>query len=167
MDNTKQQFMELLETAGQKCLYRNHFNPGHITGSCLVVNYSMTKVILMYHKKSGIWCQFGGHCDGFSPYRAVVKEMSEEFGDQNLVIERPVFQLDIHRVKAYGNEPEHLHYDVNYLAFYDDSKILPTSPEGIKFYWFSLNRALAMNDTVALVKMIQKIKNMKELSYVN
>lgn len=163
MDSTKQQFLDLLAFAGEKCLYRDHFNPGHITGSCLIVNYSLTKVVLMYHKKSQLWCQFGGHCDGYSPYLTAIKELNEEFGDDSIEIERPVFLLDIHPVEARGNEPKHLHYDVNYLAFYDDRISLPISPEGIIFYWFSLDKALVMNETVALNKMVTNIRMMKEL----
>lgn len=158
--NTPLQFEELFRKHRERALYRDTFDPGHLTGSCLVTNYQLDKVLLMFHKKHKGWMQFGGHCDGESPYKAAVREMKEEFGGE-IEVQRPVFQLDVHSVDAYGEEPAHYHFDVNYLAFYDDQVEFPASPEGIEFKWHTLDEVLEINKSVAMRKMVESLRYMK------
>lgn len=99
-----------------KCFERSNL-PGHITGSVLITNSSLDRVLLTHHRKLGLWLQLGGHCDGESDCSKVaLTEGYEEsglkrlaffryepwvFGSHNPTIDqfRPIpFDLDSHLI---------------------------------------------------------------------
>jgi 8-oxo-dGTP pyrophosphatase MutT (NUDIX family) len=90
--------------------------PGHLTGSALVVDAGAERVVVMLHRKLGRWLQPGGHADGDANLAAVaLREATEETGITGLaVVPRPI-DLDIHRVRPPG-EPEHEHHDLRFLV---------------------------------------------------
>ena len=110
------------------CFLRSH-QVGHMTGSALVVNSSLTKVLLTHHRKLGMWLQLGGHADGHHLIHEVaMTEATEESGLSNLSflsyewdlfkqkVSRPLpFDLDSHVIPANAKDGEHIHYDVRYL----------------------------------------------------
>ena len=54
---------------------------GHITGSALVTNKSMNRVLLTLHAKLGMWLQLGGHADGqHLVHDVAAREVEEEHG---------------------------------------------------------------------------------------
>ena len=67
-----------------KCFDRSNM-PGHITGSALVLNQDLSKVLLTHHKKLGMWLQLGGHADGHHiAHEVAMTEALEESGLKGL-----------------------------------------------------------------------------------
>lgn len=142
----KHLFLRLLHT-NPRCLWRDDFAPGHITGSVLVSNLDCTRVLLLHHKKLNLWVQFGGHCDGDGDvYTAALREMTEECGitPDSVIGTSAIFDLDIHAIPERGTEPEHLHFDVRFHVRFDDTKPIPGSDENQKYQWFDLDAAEAL-----------------------
>lgn len=159
----KKLFLNLLEN-NPRCLWRDDFSPGHITGSLLVANLNLSKVLLMHHPKLNLWLQFGGHCDGDGDvYRVAMRELEEESGiAPNMVTgDSKVFDLDIQCIPARKDEPEHLHFDTRFLARFDDAQPLPGSEENITMRWFTLDEAEAeVTPGHGRWRMIQKLRQM-------
>jgi 8-oxo-dGTP pyrophosphatase MutT (NUDIX family) len=129
-----------LVTTSVRCANRDHFNPGHLTGSAWVVDESGGRVLLLHHGKLNRWLQPGGHADGdFNLARVALRETQEESGLTRLqVIDSEIFDLDIHEIPARGAEPAHLHFDVRYLIRADSSEELVLSDESHALAWIEL-----------------------------
>lgn len=89
--------------------------PGHITGSALVVDPATRRVLVLLHAKLRIWVQPGGHADGDAALPGVaLKEAGEETGIAGLRVATPALDIDIHPIP-----PPHgpvLHHDLRYLV---------------------------------------------------
>jgi 8-oxo-dGTP pyrophosphatase MutT (NUDIX family) len=91
--------------------------PGHLTGSCLVLDERGERTLLTFHRKGRFWVQFGGHCE---PGDATIgdvalREGREESGLGGIVLLPGPVDLDRHALSsAFGRCREHL--DVAYLA---------------------------------------------------
>ena len=109
----------LIERDGDKSFYRDHFNPGHITGSALLLSADRTRVLMNHHKFLDIWICFGGHADGDQDILNVaVRETVEESGITAIEpVSTRIFDVDVHRIPANPNknEPPHKHFDIRYL----------------------------------------------------
>jgi len=121
--------------------------PTHVTGSAIVVG--PRGVLLLKHRRLGIWLQPGGHVDpGEMPWEAALREAHEETGlnvsflgpidDQGIP---PLIHVDVH---AGGRG--HTHLDTRYLL--DGGEGDPNPPEGEsqEIGWFSWDRAIEMAD---------------------
>jgi 8-oxo-dGTP pyrophosphatase MutT (NUDIX family) len=89
--------------------------PGHLTGSALVVDPATRRVLVLLHAKLRIWVQPGGHADGDAALPGVaLKEATEETGIAGLRVATPALDIDIHPIP-----PPHgpvLHHDLRYLV---------------------------------------------------
>jgi 8-oxo-dGTP pyrophosphatase MutT (NUDIX family) len=96
---------------------RRRFEPGHFTASAFVLSPSEDALLLIFHKKLGIWVQPGGHVEATDETlsAAARREAEEEVG---LALpnteEAGIFDLDIHAIPARKDEPSHEHFDVRY-----------------------------------------------------
>lgn len=101
------------------CFERSHA-AGHITGSVWLLNPRGDKALLTLHRKLKLWVQPGGHADGDPDVlRVALREGREESGIEEIYALSPeIYDIDIHTIPARPatGEPEHLHYDVRYLA---------------------------------------------------
>ncbi len=92
---------------------------GHITASALLLHPTDQSCLLTFHRKLQRWLQPGGHADGDScALRVAMREAEEESGIQGVeVVDREIFDVDVHLIPARPqfDEPEHYHYDVRYL----------------------------------------------------
>ena len=132
----RQRMIELLDSC-PNCFRRDAF-PAHFTGSAFVVSADGARGLLHHHRKLDRWLQFGGHCDGEEDVLSVAqREANEESGIQGLVaaLSRP-FDLDIHEIPAFGDEPAHLHYDVRYVLIAPELAKIQTSAESKELRWF-------------------------------
>lgn len=122
-------------------------DPVHVTGSAFVVG--PRGVVLLKHKRLGIWLQPGGHIDpGEAPWDAALRESSEETGLDLEFAEPvdadgvpPLLHVDVH---AGGRG--HTHLDVRYLvqcrpaARSDDPD--PPDGESQEIGWFDWDAAI-------------------------
>ena len=155
-----QQFLDLLES--DRCFYRDHFDPGHITGSAILINKDGNKILMNHHKFLNKWLNFGGHCDGEEDVLNVaIRETMEESG---LSAFRPLsvslVDLDIHAIPANHKkgEPEHLHFDIRYAMQMTDNQSPVQSIESHDLRWMSFDEALAITDH-SLRRLIQKVQH--------
>lgn len=143
-------FIDLMN-GRENCFYRDCLDPGHITGSALLVNAAGNKVLLNHHKNFDKWLSFGGHADGEEDIAAVaMREAIEESGIQDIVFfKKDIFDVDIHVVpeNTRKGEKAHLHFDIIFLlqARTEDFQL---SDESVDLKWCSYDEAmeLASND---------------------
>ncbi len=152
-----ERFKELLQL-GSRCAFRDHFNPGHLTGSAWVVDASWSRVLLLHHGKLNRWLQPGGHADGdLDLARVALREAKEESGLTRLrLVERCIFDLDIHEIPARGPEPSHLHFDVRYLIEGDIEESLVLSDESHALEWVELDRLKDYTTEGSVCRMARK-----------
>jgi len=85
--------------------------------SGLVVDETLSRVLLLHHRKLDRWLQPGGHCDGDAELAGVaLKEASEESGMDGLRVVPRIVDLDIHEIPPYGDVPAHLHLDSRFVV---------------------------------------------------
>lgn len=115
--------------------------PAHLTGSCVVLDGTGTRVLLTHHRKADAWFQFGGHLEEGDPtlWAAARREAREESGIPDLdPLPHPV-QLDRHvLVGSFGRCHEHL--DVRYAAVAPEGAAAVTSEESHDVRWWPVGR---------------------------
>jgi ADP-ribose pyrophosphatase YjhB (NUDIX family) len=156
------------------CFARTNLD-GHMTGSALVVNKSLTKVLLTHHKKLNLWLQLGGHADGHHLLHEVaMTEAIEESGLQNLShlsYERDVFgaaapdhlpfDVDCHLIPANAKDPEHRHFDVRYLVVAASETMPVVSGESHDVRWFDLKTARSITSERSMHRQFYKLDWLK------
>jgi len=89
---------------------------GHLTASALIIDPVSKKILLIHHKKLDLWLQPGGHADGDGNLvHVAAKEVIEETGLSNFQIVLPAFDIDVHRIPAFGEDQSHLHLDLRFV----------------------------------------------------
>ena len=106
----------LLETS-LRPFDRGRFAPGHATASGFVLHPDGRRLLLVRHRRLGIWVQPGGHVDPADggPEAAARREVAEETGIAGLVRLGSLLDVDVHDFPARpGGEPAHRHFDVRF-----------------------------------------------------
>ena len=135
---------------------------GHITAGAFICDKS-GNVLLNHHKESGMWFQFGGHSDGEENSLNVARrEVMEEAGITDFILGKDsIFDISVMKIpySAKKNEPEHWHYDVNFL-FIVDNHNYKISNESVEIKWVTINEALSLVDKrdTGMIRMIEKYK---------
>lgn len=133
---------------------------GHVTAGGLVVD-GKGNVLLNHHKKTGMWFQFGGHSDGDTNCINVARrEISEEAGIWDCeLVSKNIFDVDVQQIaySAKKNEPEHFHYDINFLFLVRD-KNFGISNESTEIKWATIEEAknLIDKEDKAMQRMLKK-----------
>lgn len=141
---------------------------GHITAGAFICD-KQGNILLNHHKKSGMWFQFGGHSDGEEDSLNVAKrEIMEEAGIIDFVLgTNSIYDVAVMRIpySAKKNEPEHWHYDINFL-FIVDNHDYEISNESMEIKWVTINEALDLVDKndYGMIRMINKYKNYLKIS---
>lgn len=156
-------FLEFLGEFGVASYSRSN-NVGQITGSCLILNPQMNKVLLTHHRKLDMWLQLGGHDEGeYDSYFTAKREAAEESGISHFdnFYQGEIVDLDRHKIPERKNELEHYHYDVRYVfvAKNEDFKI---SDESNDLRWFSFDDLAELNLDESLLRLISKVQNLKK-----
>ncbi len=175
-----------LTNLGPVCFDRRHFSPGHITGSALVTNRTIDRVLLTLHAKLGRWLQLGGHSDGDPDTAAVaMREAEEESGLESLhFVNWPAWlggtgasglpsiasaealvplDLDVHIIPTRKDDPAHGHYDVRLLLMADDAAPLQITDESHDLRWLSLAEARTLTDERSMLRQFDKLDYLRRL----
>lgn len=114
----------------------------HITAAGIVV--SERGVVLLHHKRLGIWVQPGGHIEaGESPQRAALRESREETG---LAIRHPSGGARLVHVDAHDGGRGHRHYDFRYVLWGLGTDPAPRFGESQQVRWCGPDEALDLAD---------------------
>lgn len=145
---------------------------GHFTGSGLVMSPDGSAVLLLHHHKLHRWLQPGGHGEPGEAQGETVasREVAEETGlvpKLHPTAPRP-FDVDIHKIPAGKNDPEHEHLDLRYLFIADP--VEPLRSEGAEesgaeekepgLRWFDVDEALDLELDPGLKRMIRKARTL-------
>ena len=141
---------------------RNNFI-GHFTGSAWVVSPDRSKVLLTHHKKLNKWLQLGGHSDGEENLLEVaVREAKEESGLKGFkILSEYIFDLDIHKIPQFSDEPPHFHYDVRFLLQADPEKEpIIVNHESHSLAWVPIHKIFSLNPETSIKRMVLKTKSL-------
>ena len=131
---------------------RREGRPSHLTASAVVLDASRQAVLLVLHRKIGLWLQPGGHLeDGdASLAEAALREAVEETGvhELRLVSTAPV-HLNRHAAPCGAGQ----HLDVRFLVEAPDGAVPVVSEESLDVAWFPLD-ALPPQRSVDLEAML-------------
>ncbi|RBP47572.1 ADP-ribose pyrophosphatase YjhB (NUDIX family) [Roseimicrobium gellanilyticum] len=158
----RDQMIALLDAESQ-CFHRSCF-PGHFTASAFIVSADGSRTLLNHHRKLNRWLHFGGHCDGDENLvRVAQREALEECGIEGLILAsaRP-FDLDVHPIPAHGNEPDHFHYDVNFVLIAPEGATEIISPESVELRWFTPEEMQALPLVESMRRITRKWQDLRE-----
>ena len=131
---------------------------GHITGSAWILNKTKDKVLLTHHRKLNKWLQLGGHSDGnANVLETALREAWEESGIDSIIpLSEEIFDIDIHQIKAKGDRPTHLHYDVRFLLQSLETDEFAISEESHDLKWVSIDEVEKLNPSESMKRMCRK-----------
>lgn len=112
--------------------------PDHATASAVVLDPSLTRALLVHHRKGGFWVQPGGHLEpGDASLRdAALREAVEETGVASPLLPG-TYDLDHHALGArFGRCASHL--DVGFAMIADPDAPLAVSDESEDVAWWDL-----------------------------
>ena len=143
---------------------RLHFVPGHFTASAFVLSPDRRDLVLIHHKKLGIWVQPGGHVEPTDDdlLAAARREVFEEVGLAELEAfsSTPgslVFDVDIHAIPARKADPAHEHFDVRF-AFVAKARELVHSDEVADLRWVPLSEVEQMGTDESVLRAVGKLR---------
>jgi 8-oxo-dGTP pyrophosphatase MutT (NUDIX family) len=155
--------LDLLASPG--AFQSSHFVPGHFTASAFVLSPERDALLLILHKKLGLWLQPGGHVEASDPTLAFAarREVAEEVGAELEPdpLELP-FDLDIHRIPPYGDKPAHEHFDVRF-RFHARTRAFAASDEVVRAEWVPLTRLPQVTSDASVLRAAVKIRMAVEL----
>jgi 8-oxo-dGTP pyrophosphatase MutT (NUDIX family) len=151
-----ERFLSLLQE-GEIAFLRDRL-PGHLTASGWTVDPNGERVLLVHHRKLHKWLQPGGHADGEQDLPAVArKEVLEETGlEASSPFGDLIFDLDVHRIPARGEVPEHEHFDVRYLLQAEGEPA--KNDESHEVRWVSLNDVEELTREESILRMREKLE---------
>ncbi len=110
-----QELVLMLLAHGSEPFSRDHFTPGHITGTAVVMSPDRKRFLVVHHRRLDRWLIPGGHVEmGDSDVAATARrEAVEETGvELRQGVPPELVGIDVHGIPAKGREPYHLHHDL-------------------------------------------------------
>jgi 8-oxo-dGTP pyrophosphatase MutT (NUDIX family) len=141
--------------------FQRHHLPGHVTGSAWIVDSSGDFVLLTHHAKLNKWLQPGGHADGEENVINVARrEAVEETGLKDLhLVQKEIFDIDIHVIPARKDFPEHFHYDIRFLFRANKEEALILTDESHALDWVNVNQLSHFtSNNVSMLRMAAKAR---------
>ncbi|MCX6988722.1 MAG: NUDIX hydrolase [Chlamydiae bacterium] len=133
----------------------------HLVAYFLLIDSSMHKVLLVDHKKAGLWLPAGGHVEpNEHPKETVRREILEELRlEANFMIEDPIF-LTV--TKTVGQIAQHT--DVSFWYLLKGNNEMPLQYDQEEFNdirWFDINSIPYENTDPHMRRFIQKLLSSK------
>ena len=134
--------------------------------------FSDDKVLLIFHKKLKRWLPPGGHMDPNElPHEAAIREVLEETGieielmkDEEISILKPHAQSItrpylclLEHIPAYGDTPEHKHFDFIFLGYPVGGKAEANLDETEGMRWFTKEEICALDTSRDMFPDTQEI----------
>lgn len=115
---------------------RKPHRPDHLTASAVVLDPAGEQVLLVLHRKVGLWLQPGGHVeDGDrSLAEAALREATEETGVTGLVVDPTPCDLDRHPAPCGARD----HLDVRFLVLAPGPVAPVVSEESLDVRWWPI-----------------------------
>ncbi|MBT8208639.1 MAG: NUDIX hydrolase [Acidimicrobiia bacterium] len=154
-DVAKSKFAELIESVRDP-FDEHNYRPGHITASGFVLSPDASALLLIHHRRLGMWLQPGGHVDpvDVDVLAAARREVAEETAVSELVLETPgIFDLDVHPIPGRSGVDPHYHYDVSFL-FRAPSWDMAAADEVLDARWVAIDEASAISDDRPLARVL-------------
>lgn len=129
----------------------------HLVSYFVMVSSEMNQILLVDHKKAGLWLPPGGHVDpGEDPKETVRREAKEELGiDAEFLFDEPLL-LTV--TKTVGNVARHTDVSLWYLLKGDPSQVLDyDSNEFHQIHWFGINKIPFDNTDPHMQRFIEKM----------
>ena len=137
---------------------------GHITASAWIVSDDRRDALLTHHAKLDRWLQLGGHSDGDpDPFAVALREAREESGMAEFreASGAPVpvpLDVDIHRIPARGEEPEHDHLDLRYLLIAGGGQDIVRSEESKDLRWVARDSVSSLTEEESVLRLERKAR---------
>lgn len=135
--------------------------PVHVTGSAIVIG--PRGVVLLKHKRLGMWLQPGGHIDsGETPWAAALREAREEtglavsFADDAVRSSVGDVPALIH-VDVHAGGRGHTHLDLRYLIDGGSSDPAPPGDESQEIGWFEWPAAIEKASDARLAALLRSL----------
>ena len=130
----------LSELDRREDLFDQNVHPVHITGSAIVVG--VRGVVLLKHKRLGLWLQPGGHIDaGETPWDGALREAREETG-LDVAFAGTAGVPELVHVDVHAGGRGHTHLDLRYLVVAGDTDPAPPDGESQEIDWFDWPSAI-------------------------
>jgi len=158
-ESQRVRMLALMESAGDP-FRRDHFAPGHFTASAFVLSPDEAELLLILHGKLGMWLQPGGHVEPGDAdlASAARREVAEEVGiDELALLSDGPLDLDIHRIPARAEEPEHEHFDVRFL-FRAGHRSLREGEEVKGARWVPLDGVARLHSDESVQRAMRKLR---------
>lgn len=133
--------------------------PVHLVSYFLVISPDRSKVLLVDHKKAGLWLPSGGHVEpGEDPKEAVHREVKEELGiEADFLFEGPLF---VTVTKTVGNVLQHTDVSLWYvLKWSPDEPMTYDKDEFNQIRWFGIDEIPYERSDPQLRRFMEKINS--------
>lgn len=153
--------LDLLDVAGDP-FSRDHFVPGHFTASAFILAPDGEHLLMILHRKLGLWLQPGGHVDpeDHDIFASARREIAEETGVLDFAWfegEPTVFDVDIHAIPPIKQDPPHEHFDVRVLV-HATSPVMEAGEDVAGARWVHLDEVEGMGTDESVLRAVRKIK---------
>jgi 8-oxo-dGTP pyrophosphatase MutT (NUDIX family) len=134
----------------------------HLVAYFILIDSSTKQILLVDHKKAGLWLPAGGHVEpNEHPRETVKREILEELGiEANFMIEDPVF---VTVTKTVGQIARHT--DVSFWYLLKGNNKMPLQYDQEEFNdvrWFDINSIPYENTDPHMRRFIQKLLSIKQ-----
>lgn len=149
---------------------REHFVPGHLTGSAFVLDAREERLLMLHHARLDRWLQPGGHGEPGEgdPFAVALREATEESGIAGLARHPRAaapFDVDVHAIPAKVKngeqvEPPHAHHDIRFVLVASAGAEPVVSDESHAVEWRPLASAASADADPALLRAIAKVRRL-------